>query len=47
MHNFRRLAGWLGVLREMAIGLLVVTVIGVAVGLVLWLVVFRVARFMG
>jgi hypothetical protein len=47
MHHFRRWAGWLGVLREMAIGFGVVTVIGVTVALTLWLVAFRVAQLVG
>ena len=47
MHHFRRWAGWLGVLREMAIGFGVVTVIGITAALVLWLVAFRVAQLVG
>jgi hypothetical protein len=46
-NHFRRLAGWLGLLREMAIGLSLVTVIGVTVALILWLVTFRVAQLVG
>ena len=46
-HHFRRWAGWLGVLREMAIGFSLVTVIGVTAALVLWLVAFRVAQLVG
>jgi hypothetical protein len=47
IHHFRRWAGWLGVLREMAIGFGVVTAIGVTVALILWLVAFRVAQLVG
>ena len=46
-NHFRRWAGWLGVLREMAFGMSVVTVIGVTAALILWLVAFRVAQLVG
>jgi hypothetical protein len=46
-HDFQRWAGWLGVLREMAFGFGLVTVLGVTAALSLWLVAFRVAQLVG
>jgi hypothetical protein len=47
MLHVRRWVGWLGLLREMAIGFSLVTVIGVTAALILWLVAFRVAQLVG